>query len=519
MAQAVPYIRFSSSRQEKGDSLKRQNELIDSYLIANPDVTLSNMRFEDLGLSGFHGDHLENDFGKLQAAVQSGHIKAGDYILVEAMDRLGRLEEIKMINILTGILDHNVKIVTLEDNQEYSREAMSKNPALGYILWGKASSAYEYSKRLSRRITASYKSKREDAKAGKGVKRKTPWWVTWNDTTERYDVVTDEDSKLLTNVFEWYLAGWGENRILKKLRELQPERFGTFAASTIKRNLKNKTAIGYWGDIPNVYPAAISEALYYKVQEELKRRADGKSQAPRSGHFLCGLVKCGCCGGNYSMRSNKHSRDAMMCSKSNKDKTRCGNGKTIPVQVLDWIRYETFEDAIKQIEMNSQTQEAEEQLTVVNGQIDELSTKLDNLMDMVMGGSKIAQATATKLEAELEVLEQERDKLLLATRTPTELSYSEAVQMGSEMLEDSEKLSLLLRNVGYELVAEGHTVTFKERVFEYVKWSRVGDVYLMRELNSEGDLVEEFEIPVMRKPTAEELAELEAEPTEYTYYE
>ncbi|TOA15962.1 recombinase, partial [Vibrio parahaemolyticus] len=90
------YIRFSSSIQQKGSSLERQQKLIDDYLKSRPELTLSNLQYQDLGLSGYKGKHLENDLGKLLEAIESKHIKEGDYILVEAMDRLGRLPELEM---------------------------------------------------------------------------------------------------------------------------------------------------------------------------------------------------------------------------------------------------------------------------------------------------------------------------------------------------------------------------------------------------------------------------------------
>ena len=89
MAKAHSYIRFSSTKQEKGDSLKRQQDLINKWLIKNPEIELSNLAFKDLGISGYHGDHLNHDFGRLLDAIEDNKIKSGDFVLVEAIDRIG----------------------------------------------------------------------------------------------------------------------------------------------------------------------------------------------------------------------------------------------------------------------------------------------------------------------------------------------------------------------------------------------------------------------------------------------
>ncbi|WEM41002.1 recombinase family protein [Photobacterium sp. DA100] len=505
MPHAIPYIRFSSSIQQKGSSLERQQKLINEYLKKHPEVELSSLQYQDLGLSGYKGKHLENDLGKLLEAIEAGHIKAGDYILVEAMDRLGRLPELEMISLLHSILKHDVKIITLQDGQEYSTDAISTNGGLLYLLAGKVQMSHQHSKQLSERVSAAWAKKRKEAEAGKGVKRKAPWWLSWNEETERYDLLTDEDKQLLNDVFKWYLSGLGERRILARLREVNPDKFGTTDPATVKRWLRNKTAIGYWNDIPDAYPAAIEEHLFYQTQEELARRADGKSQSPRSGHFLCGLVKCGCCGGNFSMRTNKHSRDAMLCSVANKRKDKCTNGKTIPVQVLDYVRYETFAEAVQQIQDNSQSQEAEQELTVVKGQITELEDRIDNLIELVASGSKRTQKIVNKLEAELEELQGKESDLLLELRNPAETSYADALITGSEMLDDPELLNELLRKVGYHLSVNGNKITYKDKVWEYVKWSRKNDCYHMNEWTIEGDLVSKFTLDVIRGWTPEEV--------------
>ncbi|MCL1042382.1 recombinase family protein [Shewanella marisflavi] len=512
MPKAIPYIRFSSAIQERGSSLERQENLINEYLKSHTDVELSALQYKDLGISGYKGKHLENDLGKLLAAIEANHIVSGDRILVESMDRLGRLPEMEMISLLNDIIKHGVKVITLQDGVEYSKEALSTNAGLLYQLVGKVQMAHQYSEQLSVRVKAAWTKKKRLAQKGEGVKRKAPWWITWNESTQRYDVVTDADKEILGNVFRWYLSGLGERRILGRLRDAFPEKFGTTDPATVKRWLRNKTAIGYWGDIAGVYPPAIEESLYYQVQAELLRRADGHSQPPRSGHLLCGLVKCGVCGGNFSMRSNKHSTDAMHCSIGNKRKDKCTNNKTIPVQILDWVRYETFVEAIQEISKNANNKDAEEKLAIVKGRIVEVEAQIENFLVLVGMGSKTAPAKVIELEQQLEQLQGDESELLLQIRTPSELSYADAMLEGSDMMDDPELLNNLLRQVSYNITVIGNKITYKDRVWEYVKWSRAEDCYHMRQFDLDCQLIEEFTLPVARPMEDTDRELLEGEP-------
>lgn len=511
---AISYIRFSSSQQSKGTSLKRQRELISSWLSANPTVTLSNLAYEDLGISGYSGHHLENGLGRLLQAIEEGHIQHGDFILIEAMDRLGRLPELEMLTLIQQILKHGVRLVTLQDSTEYSSESIAANGGLLYLLVGKVQQAHNHSKQLSQRLKKAWESKTDDAKKGKGVKRKAPWWISWNPETERYDQVTDGDSALLTDVFTWYMAGLGERRILAKLRELDGDRFGTVDPASIKRWLKNKTAIGYWKDIPNTYPAAIPEHLFYQTQAEIARRADGKSQSPRSGVFLCGLVKCRLCGGNYSLRSHKHSQTAMLCSQANKRKDKCNNSKTIPYQVLDYIRHETFAPYVQQIEVNSNNDEVEQELTTVRGQIAENQKQSQNLVELVAltGVTPDIADKIKSLKTTLSDLQSLEVELLESMQTPAEMGISTSnyyTAVGGELLmDDSTSLNLLLQKHGYKIEVEENWIYCDGRVWEYAKYLRKDDAYLIREYDG-GEVIHEFTEQVMREPTPEELAALE----------
>ncbi len=143
MNKAISYIRFSSSIQKQGTSLKRQTDMVNEWLLANPKVNLSPLQYKDLGRSGFHGDHLKHQFGQMLQAIEAGLITDGDFILVEAIDRIGRLPTLQALNIISSICMKGVKIITLEDGNEYSEKAIADNAGIIYYLIGKIDKAHQ----------------------------------------------------------------------------------------------------------------------------------------------------------------------------------------------------------------------------------------------------------------------------------------------------------------------------------------------------------------------------------------
>ena len=153
---ALSYTRFSSLKQSDGSSEDRQQALIGSWLELHPDVQYHpNLSPSDLGVSGYSGRHLEAGLGELLEEAKSGRIGEGWFVLVEAYDRLGRLEPLVMINLLQQLINTGVTLVTLDDNQEYSRESITANAGQLFMIVGKTQAAHAFSTQLSSRIKAS----------------------------------------------------------------------------------------------------------------------------------------------------------------------------------------------------------------------------------------------------------------------------------------------------------------------------------------------------------------------------
>ena len=240
MKQAISYVRFSSERQRGGSSVERQQSMIAQWLSNHPDYTSADLKYSDLGKSGFHGEHVKEGggFGKLLMAVEAGAIKSGDVVLVEAIDRTGRLQALDMLTqVIAPILQAGVSIITLDDNTTYTRESVGG--AQIFLLVAKIQAAHGYSQALSERVSASYKLRRDKAKANcETPKRMTPVWLN-SDGSLREDIVP-----WIKTAFELYVSGVGKTTIARRMRESGIERLAKASGPGVEGWLRTSVRNG-----------------------------------------------------------------------------------------------------------------------------------------------------------------------------------------------------------------------------------------------------------------------------------
>ena len=104
---------------------------------------------------------------------------------------------------------------------------------------------------------------------GGGATRRTPLWLSDGELVESV-------APFIVQIFQDYADGIGERRILARIRGQHPL-LDNLNPTTIKKWLKNPTAIGRWNDIEGVYPPVVSKELWYRVQKRLADGADRKS--------------------------------------------------------------------------------------------------------------------------------------------------------------------------------------------------------------------------------------------------
>ncbi len=320
-AKAYSYLRFSTPEQSQGDSFRRQTEAATAYAARNS-LDLQELTFRDLGVSAFRGSNvIEGALGQFIAAVDSGKVKRGSYLLVENLDRLSRDRIMPALNRFSSLLEKGVNIVTLSDNKIYTSESLNNLPDLMLSLLV-MSRAHEESELKSRRVKAAWQDKRGRAAEGGHIltSRAPAWLRVVNGAFE----VRKDRAAVVRRIFALALAGHGKGSIAHRLNEDKVEPFGDGPAEARKANgwhpsyvqkiLSNEAVIGrfqpmrrVWIDgkkqreadgplLENYFPAILKNANDFHRIRRAPKGASGHKGAALS-NILSGLVTCDRCGG------------------------------------------------------------------------------------------------------------------------------------------------------------------------------------------------------------------------------
>ncbi len=357
---AYSYVRFSTTKQLQGDSLRRQVEMAEDYAKAN-NLNLSTETFRDLGVSGFKQKNVRD--GALAAfikAVKAGTIAEGSYLLIEQFDRLTRAEVNVALRLLLDLVESGITVVTLVDERVWDSETVQDtvNVLTSVILMSRA---HEESKSKGKRLRSVWGEKKRkaalisdaDAASGKRsiVTSETPRWLAVNETRDGF-VLLEDKVESVRKVFDARLNGHGIVSIVSRANKegwplpgkgpvqradeddesfaVRAAQGATWHTSLVGRLLTNRAVLGEYqpyktvyekvkgeadkkvrepvGDpIPNYYPAIIDETLFLRVQAKAERsgRFPGRRDASLK-NWLQGLLRCTC--GQSFVRKNKDSK-------------------------------------------------------------------------------------------------------------------------------------------------------------------------------------------------------------------
>ncbi len=309
---AYSYIRMSTNLQLKGDSLRRQIELSQTYADQHGLLLVSDEKLHDIGVSAFKGDNVSSGaLGRFLASVKAGNIAAGSYLLVESLDRLSRQDLLPSVQLLLDIIGQSIHVVTLLDGKTYSKE----NSDMASMMMSIAlmSRAHEESQTKSRRVGEAWKAKRSRIGDQKLTKI-CPGWLTLSPDRRSFKVI-DEHRKTVEYIFELSDQGMGSYSVTKSLNEQKIPPFGRSALwnqSYVTKILQNRAVLGEYqphilldgkrkpeGEpIADYFPRIIADGLFYRVQQARRSRGVG-SGGPRGEsqrNLFTHIAKCGYCG-------------------------------------------------------------------------------------------------------------------------------------------------------------------------------------------------------------------------------
>ncbi|WP_096841393.1 recombinase family protein [Escherichia coli] len=307
MRTVITYLRFSSATQgaEGADSTRRQNDLFKQWLKKNSDAQVV-ASFSDEGLSGYKGKHLTGQFGDMLARIESGEFPGGTILLVESIDRIGRLEHLETEALMNRILGNGIEIHTLQDGLVYTKDALADDLGISIIQRVKSYIAHQESKQKSFRVSEKWKQRAKLALAGEQrLTRNVPGWIDPDTFT------LNEHAETVRLIFKLLLSGESLHNIARHLQANNISSFSRrkdangFSVHSVRTVLRSESVIGTLPAsqrndrpaIPNYYEAAIDAATFNKAQEILDKNRKGRTPAsdnPLTINIFKGLFRCQC---------------------------------------------------------------------------------------------------------------------------------------------------------------------------------------------------------------------------------
>jgi len=331
MPKCYSYIRFSSKKQEQGDSYRRQRQLSTDWIFRNKhlgcyeDTELPTI--EDLGVSGFSGANLDEEtgaLGKFVVLCREGKIDKGSYLILEQLDRFSRDEPLEAATLINKLVKrYGLKIVVLRPSEKIISKESLKDVHQLLIIILELAAAHSYSVTLSNRLKDSWKKRRNNAT--KEVKLNTkniPSWIKL--IIDKNKVYTFEKNiaacKAIEYIFKRILEGDSQRKICVELNENYPpiakktdgqlKNTGNYwTHAYVSRLISDRRLLGECqfykkndekkmvpaGDpVENYYPVVIDENTFYKAQSSKKthRRFNSIKHNSKSINIFRGLITC-----------------------------------------------------------------------------------------------------------------------------------------------------------------------------------------------------------------------------------
>ena len=310
---AYSYLRFSTPEQSKGDSFRRQSERAQAYAEEHGLDLDDSLTFRDLGVSAFRGANAETGaLGDFLAAVQTGLVPRGSYLLVESLDRISRAAARKAFRVLEDIIEHDITVVTLIDRRCYDRESLNNDSMALIMSMLTFIRAHEESETKSNRLKAVWANKRKNM-ASKPLTAKIPAWLKIVDS--KIEVINDR-AELVKQIYNDYLLGQGPETIAKRLNAdgvkpwgrglvwhksyivkilSNPAVCGVFVPHTLDHDGTTKKRVAQ-DEIDNYYPAVIDDITFTAAQNQRKRKGiKGRKTSAKLTNIVSRLAKCPKC--------------------------------------------------------------------------------------------------------------------------------------------------------------------------------------------------------------------------------
>ena len=345
----ISYTRFSTAKQAKGHSEKRQFDAAIKWCKDNGYELDTEMSIHDPGFSAYSGANVaKGGLGVLQLACLNGQLEKGTILLIEAFDRLTRLPLTQAYELLLTLINNGLTIVTLSDKKVWNSETMKSLEAFMLSLIS-LYRGYQESEIKSERLRDKYKDAREN-RSNKEL-GSAPGWLTRESKEHPWTVIEDK-AAVVKKVFEYAAKGYGTKAIAKIANEqgwIVPTRLALTGSRWHARMpgiiLRNRAVLGehehrlhtheahskHWKGIEtgivysDFYPRIISDELWTEARASIETRKVAAKRDNNYYNIFSGFMYCGRCGAPIHRKTEKkgYSRAQLVCADRLAGITKC----------------------------------------------------------------------------------------------------------------------------------------------------------------------------------------------------
>lgn len=362
-AEAIVYIRYSDPRQEKGESLSRQEELTQQFCDRHGLTIVE--RVYDLGRSAWKGHHLrDGNLGKLTRRIEERLIAPGTVIVAEKFDRFARLPRRETQAWIHKVTDSGLKIGLHDPGKLYDANT-SLVDDIEILL--RAELAWQESDQKSGRVLDAKRRAwtRAELKEGAWVMNsRVPGWLTVRPTRDGF-IVDEGRADVVRDIYRWSADGIGAPGIAKRLNDRgdlpwgkwrkdgSPNKWDTVQIRTIlahpavegdyvpgavapKRSRADPIKIE--GRIVGYFPRIVDADLVEQARGGvMARKLVGNRGKGGIANLFSGLTRCGYCMGKAHIGWSTRSKNRYLRC----DNAQRGRGCTNKAQ----FNYSGFEEA------------------------------------------------------------------------------------------------------------------------------------------------------------------------------
>lgn len=324
MRKAYSYIRMSTNAQLKGDSLRRQLDNSKKYASENNLELiefLDGIPLRDIGISGYKGKNSKTGvLAIFLKKLEENVIEPNSVLLIESLDRLSRDDVTNALSQFLRLINLGIEIITLTDNQKYTKENINNNVGSLYISLGVMFRANEESEIKSKRLKASWENKRNNALT-KPLTSVAPAWLKLNSNKNEFEII-EKRADIIKKIFDLCINTCGLWAITKYLNTNQIPVFGRskfWYKSYVKKILSNRSVLGEYQPktltdgkktivgkpIMNYYPRIIHEDEFILANAAIEARTvngNGRKGISFSNLFTS-LIYCGECNSKIVLRN------------------------------------------------------------------------------------------------------------------------------------------------------------------------------------------------------------------------